>query len=361
MVKKKAAASEAARKPKLQLISIDDLRFDRENPRLADRTPARASQEQLKEALLSSPMDARELVPSFVANGFLPYDPLIVRPRGDGSYTVVEGNRRLAALRSMQASSDQDVAAAFTGHHLETVPCLVFEGSADQELAYLGLRHISKTKDWSSDAKAAFIERFLSAGHDIKKAASLTNTSLNGLKHLLLVRRLFERARELGLYIPHESAEGETLFWHLGDAVRRSRTKEYLRLVQDPDPLRQPELDESRFERLVTWIYGNPKTNQSRIIQSIRDIPELDSALGHPKSTEALEAGSSIAEALEEAEAAGSRVSSHLTRARLSVSRATASLADIARDGLQEVRDHRESLTKALAVFDQALSAMVDV
>ena len=152
---------------------------------------------------------------------------MIVRPVKD-HFIVLEGNRRLAALRSMQKSQDAEEIAAFKKHKLNEVPCTVFEGGDRQLLAYLGLRHLSKTKDWSPSAKGSFVERVLKAGMDLREAGRLTNTSLHGLRQILLTRRLFESAGSLGLDLPGSGAEGETTFWHLGDAVRRTRTKEYL-------------------------------------------------------------------------------------------------------------------------------------
>jgi hypothetical protein len=48
----------------------------------------------------------------------IPYEPLIVRPTNQGTFVVVEGNRRLAALRSMQNSPRPEVQAAFADHGL---------------------------------------------------------------------------------------------------------------------------------------------------------------------------------------------------------------------------------------------------
>ena len=136
---------------KPQRIDITGLEFDPENPRTVERLGQGASQGQIEEFLLGGEMKARDLVPSFIANGYIPYEPLIVKRLGSGgNFVVVEGNRRLAALRSMKTSDDGEEKAAFAQHGLRDVPCLVFEGDERQLLAYLGLRHLSKTKDWTT-------------------------------------------------------------------------------------------------------------------------------------------------------------------------------------------------------------------
>jgi hypothetical protein len=337
-------------------VEIDKLRFDPQNPRIAESLGGRSSQKQILELLFAPEIDARELVPSFIENGYLPYEPLIVRPERKGVFTVLEGNRRLAALMSMRDSGDEIETKAFRQQKLASVPCMIFEGTRDQELAYLGLRHLSKTKDWSAAAKAAFVERVLREGHSLQAAAKITNTGTPSLRVLLLTRRLFERAEKLGLELPSARTEGELLFWHLGDAVRRTNTKNYLEIMESDDPLRQPDLNESRFERLVGWIYGNPKTRQRRLITSIRDIPDLDSCLANERAARALESGSTLEEAVDELQSAGASVSGHLERAKKSVQRATAGISDVDDNGRTQVRAVRAELDRALDAFDAILT-----
>jgi|ERR1017187_4627137 hypothetical protein len=88
---------------KPQPIDINSLEFDPENPRTVERLGPEASQAKIEEFLLGGEMKAGELVPSFIENGYIPYEPLIVKEgRRNDSFLVVEGNRRLAALRSMR-------------------------------------------------------------------------------------------------------------------------------------------------------------------------------------------------------------------------------------------------------------------
>src|SRR5215469_13988256 len=69
-----------------------------------DSVQERASRRLRKEALA-------ELKKSILTNGFLPVERLAVRPYSDmpDKYLVVEGNRRLAALRWIQEDHDAGV------------------------------------------------------------------------------------------------------------------------------------------------------------------------------------------------------------------------------------------------------------
>jgi hypothetical protein len=167
------------------------------------------------------------------------------------------------------------------------------------------------------------VERILREGYDLREAARLTNTTTPDLRLILLTRRLFDQAGELGLDITSTNAEGETFFWRLGDAIRRTRTKTYLKLEESPDPLLSPAYDQTKFENLIRWLFGSTKTRQQRIINSIRDIATLDLCLGNERATKALEDGESLTEAVEELEGAGASIVGHLDRAIRSVQRAS--------------------------------------
>jgi ParB-like chromosome segregation protein Spo0J len=338
------------------MLPLEQLQFDATNPRIVERLGPRPGQRQIYNLLVNEE-DARDLIPSFIENGYLPTDPLIVRAEHNGKYSVLEGNRRLAALQSMSASEDEEDRTAFEQKNLNELPCLIFRGGEDAELAYLGLRHISKTKDWSPAAKSAFVERLLRSGVSLTQAGRRTNTSPQALRQLLLTRRLFEKAVGLGIETPSIAAERDLVFWHLGDAVRRRRTKQYLEVEENDNPLLPPEVDEGKLEKLMTWIYGNPKTKQTKLITSIRDIPSLDLSLGNEKSIQALEAGATIQDALEAAEAAGAKVNAHLDRAKTSVQKATGTLSDIQRETFAEIDAARMSLTVAFEAFDRELAA----
>ena len=141
--------------------------------------------------------------------------------------------------------------------------------------------------------------------------------------------------------------------------MRRSNTKSYLKLEENPDPLKAPAFDEGRFEKLITWLYGNPKTKQSAIISSIRDIPDLNQCLGDPRAARSLENGSSLKEALEELEAAGATVSAHLERAKKSVQRAGTVLSEVIdTEGLQQVEAAHKELRVALDQFAGGLDVL---
>ncbi|MCP4135129.1 MAG: AAA family ATPase [bacterium] len=103
-----------------------------------------------------------DLLDSFKANGYLPVDQIQVRQLDDGGYAVVEGNRRIAALKYLQrAHEENDVDL---GHLKETifssVPVVLYTDSDEKHhLVLMALKHISGNKKWGDWNQAKLLEK----------------------------------------------------------------------------------------------------------------------------------------------------------------------------------------------------------
>jgi hypothetical protein len=95
-------------------------------------------------------------------HGFFRNEPLIVTRENGQSYTVIEGNRRLATLKVLRGAPEADgldlLVESSPGRieQLAEVPC--FEVSSRDEIrAYVGFRHIGGIKTWDPEAKARYV------------------------------------------------------------------------------------------------------------------------------------------------------------------------------------------------------------
>ena len=94
-----------------------------------------------------------ELKKSFLTNGFVPVERLVVRKYAhkDNQYVVVEGNERLAALRWI---SEDNAAGVQVPPDLiaqcENLPVIVLDATADESFyeSLMGIRHVSGIKQW---------------------------------------------------------------------------------------------------------------------------------------------------------------------------------------------------------------------
>ena len=78
------------------MVPIGDLCFDPDNPRLPADMQGQDQEGSLVDLALG--FDAYAVAESIASHGYFLSEPLIALAENDGSYIVVEGNRRLTAL-----------------------------------------------------------------------------------------------------------------------------------------------------------------------------------------------------------------------------------------------------------------------
>jgi hypothetical protein len=150
-------------------LDISKLLLDPNNFRFQDAADfVSADSKRFAEATVQSRASERlrseALVPlknSILKNGFLPFERLVVIPYADDRYLVVEGNRRLAALRWIE--SDQKAGAEVPQpvmDALKSVPVVIVSDDAKDPAfreALMGIRHVSGIKEWGGYQRAQLV------------------------------------------------------------------------------------------------------------------------------------------------------------------------------------------------------------
>jgi hypothetical protein len=102
-----------------------------------------------------------QLKASIVRNGFIPVERIVVRQYGadTGKFVVVEGNRRIAALRWI---AEDDAAGVNIPENvratLNAVPVIIVEGEGGLEhRALMGVRHVSGISQWGGYQRAKLV------------------------------------------------------------------------------------------------------------------------------------------------------------------------------------------------------------
>lgn len=192
-------------------IPVDQLELDPRNPRLPEELLDKPEPTILRwlddEAVLN------ELAASMVENGFFAHEPLIVRrdPSARGRLTVVEGNRRLAALdillqlpAAVDAGRQFEFAVAPTEDQLErlkVVPCVLVD-DPEEVRKFLGFRHIGGIRTWSPEAKARYLDeevrRAISDGSQnvFRDVARLVGSNVPGVRGPYVALYILRAARE---------------------------------------------------------------------------------------------------------------------------------------------------------------------
>ena len=149
---------------KTQLIPVEKLLLDKKNPRLPESLREKSQSEVLQYLYKHAVLD--ELAQSYIDNGFFDHEPLIVQEGEDERYVVIEGNRRLAALKVLHRSPEADGLRFITIdlpdppeeelEKLREIPCFLISDRDDVH-AYVGFRHIGALKTWPPEAKARYL------------------------------------------------------------------------------------------------------------------------------------------------------------------------------------------------------------
>jgi hypothetical protein len=130
-----------------------------------------ALQEKITEVLSQDDgFDVKGLVTSILNNGFLKHELMIVAPYDATTYLVLEGNRRLAAVRTIIKAKTEKLNGVLPSivESLQTLPCFVLSGEPiggdEARLAqyrraseiYIGMRHLMGAKSWEPASRYEF-------------------------------------------------------------------------------------------------------------------------------------------------------------------------------------------------------------
>jgi hypothetical protein len=187
-------------------VGPEQLLLDPENPRLPEEVIGKSQSTILHYLYENAVLD--ELATSYVNNGFFEHEPLMVAP-DDGRYVVLEGNRRLAALKVLL--QDEDAVAAglrfsiddeLTSEVRKSLLSLPIFTVADRDEVrkYLGFRHIGGIKTWSAEAKARYIagevDRAADPASAFLEVARRVGSNVQGIRNAYIAITTLHRARD---------------------------------------------------------------------------------------------------------------------------------------------------------------------
>ena len=292
---------------KITLVSILDLLFDPLNPRIPKSRVMKGENSVL--SYMIEKENVFDLIASIGEQGFFPGEPLLIvnSLENPGKFEVVEGNRRLAALKLLNnpndAPSKRNSIAALVEQalkHPKEVPTLLFP-SREEVLDYLGYRHITGIDQWDSLQKARFLKQLW----DKHKDANLNGIKL--FKHLakLIGSRADYVSKQLSGFQLYSKIENEDFFniprlneetfsfSLLTTAVGYSNIKSFLKLNEAGE---QTTFEESRLKELTEWMFLKNEENQARVPES-RALQTLNAVVNYPSALQKFRDGRPLEEA----------------------------------------------------------------
>jgi hypothetical protein len=268
---------------------VSDLHLDPKNPRLAEvlHTGTQASIQKVME----KEFDLQPIRDSLYRNAFFYEEPLVAvyEPLAEFGpkpvLVVVEGNRRLAALKSILGKHAEYPSEA-ARKRLEKIPVVV-RNNRDETLPFVGFRHVTGIKEWDAPAKAQYAYRLVTAGYTVDRIAQLIGDKTRQVDRWIRTQSLVLRANKLG--ITQEDAAKGFHFSYLLTATDAPATQKWLKLRQDPAKSLVKQIDEDRLRQLWDWLYGSKQREVSPVVPESRQIHKLNRVLGVPAAAKELE------------------------------------------------------------------------
>lgn len=278
-------------------VELAKLVFDPENPRLPKRLRNKEDSEVLKYLLLEC--NLIELMLSIGQQNFFIGEPLLVVKSGK-NFIVVEGNRRLGALKMLQADTPVPAlsgqvrmareSAIFTPSN---IPALEFT-SREEILTYLGYRHITGIKEWDALAKARYLKQ-LRARHNgtdaeaHKALAKEIGSKSTHVAKLLTGLNLVERAADSGLLDRIKLQEDDLPFSLLTTGIGYPGICKHIGLNNSSDVAAE-NLKEEEFEEVFRWIFEKTEGKHTTLGDS-RHFDKLNRVVGNESALEQLRNG----------------------------------------------------------------------
>jgi hypothetical protein len=287
-------------------VPVTQLHFDPLNPRLPRRVDA-SSRVSVLEWMLDDGL-LLELMGSIGAQGYFEGEPLLVVPRGKRTgaptYTVVEGNRRLAAVllllhpnwARVRRTSVAQVAREAKQKPV-VLPVVIF-AERDEIVDYLGYRHVTGIKEWDPLAKARYV-RQLAAKVKRKDVASVhrqlakqIGSRPDYVARLLSGLRVFEYVEDKDFYRIKGLDEETVDFSVLTTALSYSSIANFVGLRNGDGSA----LNNRNLKELVVWLFRE-RPSGTTVLGESRNLRKLALVVKEKEALSALREGLELDEA----------------------------------------------------------------
>jgi hypothetical protein len=291
----------------VQLIPTRKLEFDPQNPRFYRLNDSHSVGEVIEEMLDDE--SVQDLMLSIGQKGYFEGEPLLVVRSSGGAYTVVEGNRRLAAVKLLNREISpptrrQNSVAVIREEAVvpppTSLPCLVYD-SRREVLRYLGYRHITGIKEWDSLSKAKYLSElrteFYAAQPEAEQLRSLARDigSRTGyVGQLLTALSLYIRAEEKKFFRLPINADGVE-FSYITTALNYKTICAWLGLDGKND-IEMRSLDERNLKKMFAWFFAKDQQGRT-ILGESRNLSELAAIVTSGDAIKVLETTGRLSEA----------------------------------------------------------------
>lgn len=288
-------------------LFVSQLLLDHKNPRLAAEENPHSQDELVR--FLWNEMAVDEIAFSIAKNSFFEEERIFVIPQkasepysDSKKYVVVEGNRRLAAvkilrdekLRQNLGATELPSLSKVERDAIEKLPVSIY--TSRQELwQYFGFKHINGPKPWDPYSKAVYVAEV----HEKDRIPLAEIADAIGDRHSTVFRlyrglKLLVQAESQGVWDREDRATQKLSFSHLYTAAAQPEFQKFLGLFDrdslKPNPV--PAKNRAQLQELMVWLYGSKSKGKAPVVASqMPDLNRLRTVLANKKGLDALRAG----------------------------------------------------------------------
>jgi len=229
-----------------------------------------------------------ELKKSILANGYVPMERIIVVPYkySRGRFLVVEGNRRVATLKSLIEEGEEGV-RELTPEQIASfskIPCAILHapegGLAHAERVIMGIRHIAGPKEWGAYQQAQLVSEMHDIeGEDFNSIAEHLGISAIEASRRYRAMRALKGMENDELYSESSSPQFYRLFHELVSLPEVRR-----RFGWNDEEIEFSDIDKARefYELIAPTVGDEPK------LKTYSDVRKLKLIVGYSKAEAAL-------------------------------------------------------------------------
>lgn len=348
-------------------ISLEHLEFDPENPRFSRLFGDKLQPEDEVIQRMIKAENVQELMGSIGEQGYFYGEPLLVAKSkvDDGKYTVVEGNRRLAALKLLSGMFGVDPLPSIktlrdsVEHKPTIIPCIIFEERRDI-LRYLGYRHITGAKRWDSLSKARYLKQLQENFFDeyardeqLRAIAREIGSRSDYVAQMLTGLTVYNKAKEdNNFYGLQHVKEEDVEFSLLTTALSYNSLASHIGLKSRVD-MDASTLNRDNTRDLFSWMYAQDVQGNTTLGES-RNLKKLAAVVSNPVSLEVLKSQGNLDNAYIYSEGPAKAFSRVLTDAENMLRSAYVMLPDVKEIGTT----HSEQVKKIMALVDDIESSV---
>ncbi|MBL0546436.1 AAA family ATPase [Aeromonas jandaei] len=261
--------------------------------------------------------EIKDLLDSLRQNGYLPVDQIQIKKISDKKFLVVEGNRRITALKRLQEIYDEggDI-GSLNPDVFKKVPVVLYTGdNPSKHKILMGLKHISGNKKWAAINQAKLIESLLTddglTEELICKSIGISKQELRATQRTLNLISLYKNSD----YGDQFKSEKYSIFREI---IKSTKIKSWLNI--ENDDLDFSQINKNNLNRLFSWISESERDiedediddpenyityNELPIINTALEIRELAKIINDESAISNLESTRSLTEATLSSEVLG--------------------------------------------------------